>query len=250
MVLLNNVVLFLDKYLNTQNIDDHFTNGLVVSGAKTVTKVALAVDPCMDVLENAKKQGCELIITHHGIFSKDGTELNEVNKKRIEFLKKNNISLYVSHHPLDVHEKIGNSKIMADVLGLANQKPFFEMDGQYYGISGDIEINIKKLEREISKKIGSLLAVHDFGVKVVKRIAIVSGSGCDAINSMENEKIDTLITGTPKHHVFYEARELKLNILYAGHYATEVFGVKSLGEKLKSQYNELNMQFIDSKTNL
>ena len=250
MVLLNEIVSFLDKYLNRQNIEDHFINGLIVSGAKTVTNVALAVDPCMDVLENAKKQGCELIMTHHGIFSKDDAELNEVNKKRIEFLKKNNISLYVSHHPLDIHKIIGNSKIMADILGLTNQKPFFEMDGQYYGVSGEIEIDIKNLEREISKQIGPLLGVHDFGVKVAKRIAIVSGSGCDAINLMKNEKIDTLITGTPKHHAFYEARELKLNILYAGHYATEVFGVNALGEKLKSQYNELNMQFIGSKTNL
>ena len=250
MVLLNDVVLFLDKYLNTQNIEDHFVNGLIVSGAKTVTKVALAVDPCMEVIKKAKKQGCELIITHHGIFSKDNAKLNEVNKKRIEFLKKNNISLYVSHHPLDVHNVIGNSKIMADILGLTNQKLFFEMEGQYYGISGELEMNIKEIERDISKKIGSLIAVHDFGVKVSKKIAIVSGSACDAINFMKNENIDTLITGSPKHHAFYEARELKLNVFYAGHYATEVFGVNALGEKLKSQYNELNMQFIGSKTNL
>ncbi|NOR85675.1 Nif3-like dinuclear metal center hexameric protein [archaeon] len=250
MVLLNDIVFFLDKYLDTKNFDDHFTNGLVVVGAKTVTKIALAVDPCIDVLKKAKKQGCKLIITHHGIFSNDDSELNEVNKKRIDFLKKNKIALYISHHPLDVHEKIGNSKIMANLLGLKNQKPFFKIGEHFYGISGELEIDINELKENISKKIGSLITVHDFGLKITKRIAIVSGSGCDAINCMKKENIDTLITGTPKHHAFYEAKELKLNVFYAGHYATEVFGVKTVGEKLKSQYNELNMQFIDSVTNL
>ena len=250
MVLLNDVVLFLDKYLDTKNIEDHFINGLIINGAKNVTKIALAVDPCLEVIKKAKKQGCEMIITHHGIFSKDDVESNDVNKKRVEFLKKNNISLYVSHHPLDVHKTIGNSKIMANLLGLTNQKPFFEVEEQYYGISGELKLDIKELKQDISNKISTPIAVHDFGPKVTKRIAIVSGSGCDAINCMKQKNIDTLITGTPKHHAFYEAKELKLNVLYAGHYATEVFGVNAIGEKLKSQYNELNMQFIDSKTNL
>ena len=250
MVLLNNIVLFLDKYLDTQNIDDYFINGLIINGAKNVNKIALTVDPCLEVIKKAKKQGCELIITHHGIFSKDEIELNEVNKKRVDFLKKNNISLYVSHHPLDVHEKIGNSKIIANLLGLTNQKPFFKVDEQYYGVSGELEIDIKILEQNITKKIGSLLAAHNFGSKVTKKIAIVSGSGCDAIHFMKQKNIDTLITGTPKHNAFYDAKELKLNVLYAGHYATEVFGVNAISEKLKNQYNELNMQFIDSTTNL
>ncbi|MCK4968593.1 MAG: Nif3-like dinuclear metal center hexameric protein, partial [Candidatus Aenigmarchaeota archaeon] len=184
------------------------------------------------------------------IFSKDECELNEVNKKRVNFLEKNNISLYVSHHPLDVHKTIGNSKIMANILGLKNQKPFFKMGEYFYGISGAIEININELKLNISKKIGSILTIHDFGPKLIKNIAIVSGSGCDAINLMKKDNIDTLITGTPKHHAFYEARELGINVLYAGHYATEVFGVTAIGEKLKNKFNELNILFIDSPTNL
>ena len=250
MAALKDIVDFLDSYLDTKNIPDEWTiNGLVISGKKEVKTIAFAVDPCMDVLEKAKKENCDLIITHHGLFS-DNENLNEVAKKRKDFLEKNNISLLVSHHPLDVHKDIGNSKIMADILSFKNQKPFFKMDEHFYGIEGVIDTDLSKLKTEITQKIGSIMASHEFGPKTVERIAIVSGSGADAMHQMKNENIDTLITGNPKHSEFYAARELKINVIYAGHYATEVFGVKAIGEKLKNEFNELNTLFIDAPSGL
>ncbi len=249
MAALKDIVAFLDSYLDTKNIEDHFINGLVVSGEKEVKKIALAVDPCMDVLEKAKKENCNLVITHHGLFSKD-EEPTEVAKKRKEFLEKNSISLFVSHHPLDVHKDIGNSKIMADIVGLKNQKPFFKMDEHFYGIAGVLDTDLSTLKTKITQKIGPIITLHEFGPKTAKQIAIVSGSGADAIHQMKNENIDTLITGNPKHSEFYAARELKLNVIYAGHYATEVFGIKSVGEKLKNEFNELNTLFIDVPSGL
>ncbi|MCK5473842.1 MAG: Nif3-like dinuclear metal center hexameric protein [Candidatus Aenigmarchaeota archaeon] len=250
MTSLDKIVAFLDNYLDTKNILDKWTvNGLVINNKNEIKIIALAVDPCMEVLEKAKKENCDLLITHHGLFL-DNKNLNEVAKKRKDFLEKNSISLFVSHHPLDVHKDIGNSKIMADILDLKNQKPFFKMDEHFYGVAGFLDIDLSRLKIKTTQKIGSILASHEFGSKTVKRIAIVSGSGADAIHQMKNENIDTLITGNPKHNEFYAARELKINVIYAGHYATEVFGIKAIGEKLKNEFNELNTLFIDAPSGL
>ena len=124
------------------------------------------------------------------------------------------------------------------------------MDEHFYGIEGVVDADLTTLKTEITQKIGSLLASHEFGTNIIKKIAIVSGSGADAIHQMKNENIGTLITGNPKHSEFYAARELKINVIYAGHYATEVFGVKAIGEKLKNEFNELNILFIDAPSGL
>jgi len=249
MVALEEITDFLDKYLDTANVEDHFINGLVARGKKDIKKIALAVDPCMDVLKKAKSKGCELVITHHGLFIKE-EEPTEVAEKRRAFLEKNSISLYVSHHPLDIHSKIGNSKIMADILNLANQKPFCRMSAHFFGVSGTAEISLQDLKNKITQKIGPVIASHEFGPKRTKNIGIVSGSGSFAVHQMKAANIDTLLTGSLKHDAFYTAEELEVNVIYAGHYATEVFGVAALGEKLKNKFDKLSIVFIKAPTGL
>ena len=62
-------------------------------------------------------------------------------------------------------------------------------------------------------------------------------------------RMDTLVTGEGKHHTFHEAMELGLNVIYAGHYATETFGVKALGSKLSQRFN-VEWEFLDAPTGL
>ena len=61
--------------------------------------------------------------------------------------------------------------------------------------------------------------------------------------------LDTYITGEGPHHTFFDAEELRLNVFYAGHYATETTGVKALAEHLSAAYR-LPWTFLDHPTGL
>ena len=60
---------------------------------------------------------------------------------------------------------------------------------------------------------------------------------------------DTYLTGEGPHWSYFDAEELRLNVLYAGHYATETMGVKALAEHLEAKYG-LPWVFLDHPTGL
>ena len=61
--------------------------------------------------------------------------------------------------------------------------------------------------------------------------------------------IDTFVTGEGPHWSYTAAEELGLNVLYGGHYATETFGVKALGDHLASRCG-CEWSFIDHPSGL
>ena len=71
----------------------------------------------------------------------------------------------------------------------------------------------------------------------------------DRIPAPYNKYIETFITGEGAHHTYFDAEELRLNVLYAGHYATETLGVRALGEHLSAKFG-LPGTFLDHPTGL
>src|SRR6266576_3053453 len=61
--------------------------------------------------------------------------------------------------------------------------------------------------------------------------------------------LDTYITGEGQHWTFFDAEELHLNVIYAGHYATETVGVKALAEHISKKF-DLPWVFLDHPTGL
>ena len=49
--------------------------------------------------------------------------------------------------------------------------------------------------------------------------------------------IDTFITGEGPHHTYFDAMEWGLNLIYAGHYATETLGVQASASHLGEQFD-------------
>ena len=61
--------------------------------------------------------------------------------------------------------------------------------------------------------------------------------------------LDTLVTGEGAHHTFLQAEELKLNLIYAGHYATETIGVQALAAHVSRRF-EIPWEFADHPTGM
>ena len=80
------------------------------------------------------------------------------------------------------------------------------------------------------------------------QLLITGGAGSE-VAAMANQGIQTFITGEGPHWSFPLAEELGINVIYAGHYASETFGVRELSRVLEKKY-ELNTQFIHHPTGL
>ena len=68
---------------------------------------------------------------------------------------------------------------------------------------------------------------------------VCTGAGADSetLREAAERGLDTLIVGEGPHHTAVEARELGIVVLYAGHYATETFGVRRLGDLLADRFD-------------
>jgi dinuclear metal center YbgI/SA1388 family protein len=243
---LNTIVKFLNQELHIYKIADVSRNGLQVKGKKEIKKVGFAVDSCLSTFEKAKKSEVDLLIVHHG--NKWWPQKHkEAAKLRENFLLKNKISLYAAHLPLDAHEKYGNNILLCKVLNLNRIVPFGRYGLSKIGYSGLLKKNSSATEigNFLDKKIKTKCQIFHFGKKNIKSVGIVSGSGGSSIEEAVKEKLDCLITGEIKLSDYHRANDFGLNLIVAGHYATETVGVKALQKLIREKF-KLKTEFIDN----
>ena len=241
---------FLDKELRIKGVKDYSRNGLQVKCKLNVKKVGFAVDGCLSTFEIAKKRKIDLLIVHHGIkWKKD--KFRGLAKKREGFLKKNKISLYGVHLPLDLHHKYGNNIGLSWILDLVNIKKFGKYHGFKIGYKGDFEkiIDINGVVKVLNRKLDTKCKVFSFGKKNIKNIGIISGGGSDAIDDAVKENLDCFLTGEINLNSYNRAKDYGLSLVVGGHYATETVGVKALMELIKEKFN-VEAVFIENKTEI
>ncbi len=249
---LNDIIKFLDQYLESDKFDEW--NGLQIEGKSDVKKIVFAVDASVDTFKEAIKNSADLIVVHHGLFWKTvNPSYTGFNKERIDLLLKNKISLYASHLPLDRHKISGNNAQLLKLLGASITKEFFKYGGLNIGWIGECKKSItikyaaEKLETELSAK----CAVLPFGKEKIKTIAVCSGGGgyesfFEAFNNRDN--ID-LYLGGEGIDIYSLAKDAKFNAIFAGHHATETVGVKALSKIIKNKF-KVETIFIDIPTGL
>jgi len=247
-VTLSELVGFLDDYLMIRTVRDDSRNGLQVEGTPEVRSIALAVDACFKAVESAASLGADFLLVHHGLFWGAYQPLIGRMGSIVRKMNQEGLSLYAAHLPLDVHPEIGNNVTWAKRIGLDSWSPLGENG---WGIVGSLKESIPlELLAEKACVIGSQTPlIHAFGKREVKRLAVVTGSGTSLIREAVLAGSDCLLTGEPRHQSFHEAEELGLNVIYAGHYATETLGLKALGEVLTAQWS-LPFHFVDLPTGL
>ena len=86
--------------------------------------------------------------------------------------------------------------------------------------------------------------VFEAGPAEVRSIAIVSGGGAGYVHEAVASGLDALLTGEPAEHAMADAREGGLHFIAAGHYATETFGIRRLGELVAAEF-QVEHEFIE-----
>ena len=183
-------------------------------------------------MQLAAQQGADLLLVHHGLFWGGLAPLTGRAYRRVAGLVKHNIALYSAHLPLDVHPEVGNNAVLARQLGVARRGEFGEEYGIRIGVWGEVDVSRAALAQRLEEVVGGRARLMAFGPERVRRVGIVTGAAGSMIAQAAALGLDTYITGEGSHHTFFDAEELGLNVFYAGHYATETFGVRALAERL------------------
>ncbi|MBP7795390.1 MAG: Nif3-like dinuclear metal center hexameric protein [Elusimicrobiales bacterium] len=245
------IINFLDNYLSSSEINDFSLNGVQIEGGDEVKKVAFAVSYSRYVVDVAVKENADMIVVHHGIFWKEIKPISGNIKKRIEPLINNNITLLAYHLPLDIHADIGNNISILKLFSIKDTKPFANYMNVKAGLLGSLRnsISLNTAVKIIRDNINSNITLLDYGNKRIEKIAVVTGGGANFFEEAVLNGADLFITGESDERVFELAREYKSNFLSAGHYMTEVSGVKNLSSLLKKKF-KIKTFFIDTSNPL
>jgi dinuclear metal center YbgI/SA1388 family protein len=242
------IIAFCDELLDSDSFQDYGPNGLQVLGAAEVDRIATGVTANLEFLETAVESGARLALVHHGLlWGSEVSPLSGPMAGRLRALLCAEASLAAYHLPLDAHPEIGNNALLRRELGLEpDDRPFGEAKGSAIGVIGRAPdpIDIGELARRLGDAAGQKPLVFDSGPERIATVGIVTGGGGFAVHEAGQLGLDALITGEPSEPVMGEAREYGIHFLAGGHYATETFGIRRLGELVAVRFDVAH-EFID-----
>jgi dinuclear metal center YbgI/SA1388 family protein len=245
---LTDLIAELDGLLEPRRFRDYCPNGLQVPGKATVTKLATGVSASAELFERALATDAELILVHHGIFwGRDPSPIDPPMKRRLKLLFDAEASLAAYHLPLDAHPTLGNNALIAAGLGAETHTPFAQHEGEPIGVLAHFAgygLDAADLRARVATLTARAPLTFDTGPANIRTLAIVSGAGASYLDEAITAGADGFLTGEPAERVMTQARESNIHFIAAGHYATETFGVKRLGEHLAERFNVEHV-FID-----
>lgn len=230
--------------------------GMMVGNRENeVEGVLVALDCTLDVIEEAIHKNCNLILTHHPILFRKPSSITTdtlLGKKLIELLK-NNLNVYSSHTNLDVVSG-GINDIVVEMLGFNKGQPMVPLDKSIIGekdggagrlISLEEGISLKELCLKVKKAFGTpQLRYSGEDNKIIKRIALINGSGTDYFSKARVLKADCIITGDTTYHYVSDFSEEGIAIIDAGHFPTEWPAMKIFAQILNDKLSDLGYSNI------
>ena len=213
----------------------------------TVTKILVALDPFTHVCREAKEIGVDLLVTHHALIFKPGfiTDLDNQGRNTL-FLIENGIAHINAHTNLD-QAPGGVNDVLAAKLGLENTEIVNPVDG--VGLMRCGEIAEQSLDTFLSTVKENLrcdgLRYVDAG-KPVRKVAVGGGSCAGGMAEVLAAGCDTFVTADVKYNQFWDAKDLGLNLIDAGHFHTENPVVAVLAEKIAAAFPEIEVKISET----
>ena len=248
MTQLSEAISYLDELLEIGDFQDYGPNGLQVPGSRELSLVVTAVSAHRELFEQAAAAGAQLVVAHHGLFwDFHPRVITPVMKERLRILFDNDIALAGYHLPLDAHPEVGNNALICAALGLERAEPFGEHRGRAVGFVGRSAegIPFEELRRRCVAAFGQEPFIWETGPEVIHSVGVVSGGAASSFGEAIAYRLDAFLTGEPAEHVMADARESGTHFIAAGHYATETFGVRRLGELLAERFG-LEHHFVEA----
>lgn len=215
-----------------------------------VTKVLVALDPFEDVCHEAAEIGAQLIITHHPlIFQAPKAITDETSIGRsIMFLCRHGISAINAHTNLD-QAPGGVNDVLAEKLGLKNVEIVNPKDGVGLMRCGDVtEQSLESFLAAVKECLGCDGLRYIGSGKSVHKVAVGGGSCAGGMMEVLAAGCDTFVTADVKYNQFWDAHDLGLNLIDAGHFHTENPVVAVIAEKIAAVFPEIQVEISKTHT--
>lgn len=211
-----------------------------------VGRILFAVDPTLEVIEEAIEWGAELLITHHPLLLKGVTSVaaTTAKGKAVHRLIESGTGLLTVHTNGD--SAVGGvSDVLADALGLQNVVPLTPatngLPEEGIGRVGDLEEMITL--GDFAARVFGILPSVAGGVRVagdpdglVRRVALCGGAGDSLFAEVRASNADVYVTADLRHHPASEAREAAVNdrpyLIDVSHFASEWLWLPAAAEAL------------------
>ncbi len=157
-----------------------------------------------------------------------------------------------AHLPLDRHREIGNNAQLLKLINATIERKFsFDKHGKNIGWLGKTKkpTSLSSIQQRLEDKLSTALTTLPFGKKEISSIAVYSGGG--GYHSFMNAvaaSVDLYLTGDTSD-VYQVAKNAGINVIFAGHYATEIVGVQALAKILEKSF-DIKTIFLDLPTGL
>lgn len=242
---------YLDEYLGVADHPDYRTalNGVQVEGPEEVRHLCAAVDASEEAIAEAARRGADLLLVHHGLFWEGLRPLTGRRYRKVAGLVEARLALYGVHLPLDSHPEVGNCAVLARRLGVDVQARFGSYEGTEIGWRGTLETGRDALRSRIEEVVEGQVRVIPGGPEEIRSVGVITGGGGSFVEEAARAGLDAYVTGEGSHHTYVDAMELGLNLYYAGHYATETFGVQALAAHVEERFG-VTWEFVDLPSGL
>jgi dinuclear metal center YbgI/SA1388 family protein len=232
-------------------VDDSLNGVQVGRSAGKVELVAFAVDACAESIRRAASSGAQVLFVHHGLFWGRPARIEGPLLERLRLLLGADMALYACHLPLDKQPELGNNAVLARLIGLKEAKGFGEFHGIQIGLRGVIDppLTLDEVVRRVLPDGSRPRSLIPGRKALIASAAVVSGGAAMEALQALSEGVDLYVTGEPSHSIYHGVLEGGMAFLAAGHYATEVWGVRALAERLSLETG-IKALFIDLPTGL
>ena len=254
MATVNDILNFVET-LAPRNMKMDWDNVGLLCGTHnaTVTKVLVALDPFEHVCQEAADWGAELIVTHHPIIfqaMKSITDETSIGRGLL-CLCRNGISAINAHTNLD-QAPGGVNDVLAQKLELQNVEVInpcgVDAEGNPWGLLRCGEIIEQSLEEFLSHvkgQLGSAGLRYVNSGRPVRKVAVGGGSCAGGMLDALDAGCDTFITADIKYNQFWDAHDLGMNLIDAGHFHTENPVVSVIAEKIAAAFPEIEVKISE-----
>jgi dinuclear metal center YbgI/SA1388 family protein len=236
---------YLDKMMPKELSCDWDNDGLMCASKPEaeVKKVLITLDITDCVIDYAKANGFDTIVSHHPLIFKGVKAMNPdigVSDRLIKLIEAG-ICAMSFHTRLDAVSG-GVNDALANTLGLVDITSFGEGNMGRVGTLKD-EMSETELALYIKEKLGAPYVNIGGTSGKIKRLAVLGGAGDDEVSAAKSSGADAYLTGELGHHLLTDANDHKIVLFEAGHHYTE-FPVCNVLEKI------INGAFTDITTEI
>ena len=229
---------------------------LVGRGGREVRKILVALDVTEEVAEEAERWGAQLIVAHHPVIFHparqitDGTPTGRILLRLIE----GGVAAVCAHTNLDAAQG-GVNDCLARALELDGVELLCrdgtDGQGRPYGIgrvgtAPQAGCSAAEFATFIKEKLSACSIRFVETGRPVRRVAVGGGSCGSMLADAAARGCDTFVTADVKHDQYIEAKALGINLMDAGHFATEDVVCPALVQFLSRHFPKVEVRRTES----